>query len=1310
MEKMRNLKITVFVLLTVVMSATFCFADMLFVQPRPRFADGHSSESDSNPGDPNPDVWANYDGNWYLFGEMENIFHVDSDNLMGMAGNDRQYNDFKVVNKHTGTGGGRNAYVTYQMEVPQSAYYKICVYIIRHGNATPEATFYLNQGGSWTEIGSTKPDNGFHTGWGSFTTSIQIPAGTQQIKMVNTENNDWCWLGVDAMCFTTNLNYEPPEPTELTTNPYNGTSYWYDRPADDMDQIQVSIGSNSATFTATDTFTAYDLILIDDNGNGPWCQVTTDYSHSGDTFGSGDDLSSANISPQTTDPRQHSTTSKYVNNGAIINSSANFITPNCDGINDEVRVDGTGNVDIKSYDQIGTANKVKTLMTGNTSGYTDGRSWDGRGNDYGSSSRYSPFVSGGGYVMYTDGKYAGVRIDPLVIRQVRPRTLAISPNGDDTFEELKIYYQEASYSSSNTVDLYKINSDLSETYVCDQSDPSITASNPIVWTGMDGSNPRPGGYYRLKIKNSSGTLLAAPKIELLDKPAIATGNWDPDFFPLGMWTHTATGYSSGGFQDMANHNCNAVHVRTKGDTGMLNDAASKGLKCFIDICDWTRENITNVDIAPCEPQLKGLLEHDFGYAASGGMMGHNGIMGYYIADEPGWDYSRGAEITYRWRGLMQAMREIDPQNPVTWCNIGLDGRLNYVTYVDPHQLLIDVYPKYDGSGTGDFARCFNVGGWEMTWYIDQYQALVEPYGGQTWVIAQAHRFQSQLDQPNADEIRAQIWLNLAKGVKGLFFFIYEGHTYWEGLNESALTAQYNMLSQEYNKLDDHLDLLLDLEKTDTFDISVSGGGNRFQGGNAVVGKFSTSSDKYFIVANRNCESGYAGTYNNITIDSSTYPGYEFIDVITGQSHYFGDTINFDLGEGKIFKIEATLPDPPGTPQNLQITDTQVDSVSLQWQAPSGGGPVGYYNIYYGDDTLVDSTSDLTYTDSGLDPYTEYCYKITAVNAADESDPTPQQCASTPADTDLNDDGLVATYEMAQMALNWLQAAPADQGNFDNAEDVDLYDFSLLANDWTGDDLQAPTVPTGLTVDDVTESSIGFYWDASSDNIGVEGYYIYKDGDWSTAYDSTANTYYSDGGLDPNSTHTYRVSAYDPYDNESGLSTMIEETTLVETANPILDPSIELGIGGRYPWTGPYSEGDYGQGLWDNNPANARTGDASYKGTGEPGWGYAYICQNLPANSSGGQGYIKPDTNYRLIAYINKPAENGDASIRAINFHSAGGSSNYSAIRSTTTNGYEAITLDFTTSSDVTGVRIDLLWEITSYDNVWFDDVSLTEIQ
>ena len=87
----------------------------------------------------------------------------------------------------------------------------------------------------------------------------------------------------------------------------------------------------------------------------------------------------------------------------------------------------------------------------------------------------------------------------------------------------------------------------------------------------------------------------------------------------------------------------------------------------------------------------------------------------------------------------------------------------------------------------------------------------------------------------------------------------------------------------------------------------------------------------------------------------------------------------------------------------------------------------------------------------------------------------------------------------------------------------------------------PTVPAGLMVRAVSTSSINLSWTASTDNIGVTGYKIYRNGTF-FVNTSTATTF-QDTGLFPNTTYSYTVAAYDATGNVSGQSTSVSTTTM-----------------------------------------------------------------------------------------------------------------------------------------------------------------------
>src|SRR5437667_1619270 len=106
---------------------------------------------------------------------------------------------------------------------------------------------------------------------------------------------------------------------------------------------------------------------------------------------------------------------------------------------------------------------------------------------------------------------------------------------------------------------------------------------------------------------------------------------------------------------------------------------------------------------------------------------------------------------------------------------------------------------------------------------------------------------------------------------------------------------------------------------------------------------------------------------------------------------------------------------------------------------------------------------------------------------------------------------------------------------------------LLGGTWTSDpvtvtvfnDTTPPSVPTGLTASAVSSSQINLSWTASSDNVGVSGYRVYRGG---TQIATRSTTSFADTGLSPSTTYTYTVAAYDAAGNLSAPSSSASATT------------------------------------------------------------------------------------------------------------------------------------------------------------------------
>ncbi|MFI6903121.1 glycosyl hydrolase family 18 protein [Nonomuraea sp. NPDC050394] len=179
---------------------------------------------------------------------------------------------------------------------------------------------------------------------------------------------------------------------------------------------------------------------------------------------------------------------------------------------------------------------------------------------------------------------------------------------------------------------------------------------------------------------------------------------------------------------------------------------------------------------------------------------------------------------------------------------------------------------------------------------------------------------------------------------------------------------------------------------------------------------------------------------------------------------------------------------PSVPGNARSTGVTASSVSLAWNASTDNVGVTGYEIYRGG-TLVTTVTGTTHTDSGLTASTSYTYTIRARDAAGN------RSADSAAVTATTSGG--------------------------------------------GGDNQAPTVPGNLRSTGVTSNSVSLAWNASTDNVGVTGYEIYRGGTLVTTVTGTTHT---DAGLSSNTAYTYTVRARDAAGNRSANSAEVTATT------------------------------------------------------------------------------------------------------------------------------------------------------------------------
>ncbi len=119
-----------------------------------------------------------------------------------------------------------------------------------------------------------------------------------------------------------------------------------------------------------------------------------------------------------------------------------------------------------------------------------------------------------------------------------------------------------------------------------------------------------------------------------------------------------------------------------------------------------------------------------------------------------------------------------------------------------------------------------------------------------------------------------------------------------------------------------------------------------------------------------------------------------------------------------------------------------------------------------------------------------------------------------------------------------------------------HNFKVLAKDATGNksaysspksfttitapDTTAPSVPAGLMASNLMQTSATLSWTASTDNVGVSGYVVYRGG---TQVATVSGTTYSDTGLQSATAYTYTIKALDAAGNASVNSAPVTVSTL-----------------------------------------------------------------------------------------------------------------------------------------------------------------------
>jgi chitodextrinase len=195
----------------------------------------------------------------------------------------------------------------------------------------------------------------------------------------------------------------------------------------------------------------------------------------------------------------------------------------------------------------------------------------------------------------------------------------------------------------------------------------------------------------------------------------------------------------------------------------------------------------------------------------------------------------------------------------------------------------------------------------------------------------------------------------------------------------------------------------------------------------------------------------------------------------------------------------------------------------------------------------------------------------------------------------------------------------------------LYNYTVAAYDANGyvsnqsavasitlvKDVSPPTSPTGVTISGVTSTNsydssvpLTVSWTASTDNVGVAGYYVYRNGVRITSSTSAFTGTSITDAVGPG-TYSYVVTAYDAAQNFSSQSAAATTTVSVDTVPPSIPRSLFAqqvsGTGIDLSWaTSSDSIGVAGYQVFRNSSQIATVAGPAYADSGlSTGVSYSY---------------------------------------------------------------------------------------------------------
>ncbi|MDP2877519.1 MAG: fibronectin type III domain-containing protein, partial [Holophaga sp.] len=278
---------------------------------------------------------------------------------------------------------------------------------------------------------------------------------------------------------------------------------------------------------------------------------------------------------------------------------------------------------------------------------------------------------------------------------------------------------------------------------------------------------------------------------------------------------------------------------------------------------------------------------------------------------------------------------------------------------------------------------------------------------------------------------------------------------------------------------------------------------------------------------------------------------------------------------------------PSVPTGLAASAITAAGLTLTWTASTDNIAVTGYRVYRNAATTPIATvpSGVTYNDTGLTANTAYTYAVDAIDAAGNASAktsvvnvttastvptTPVISAFTASPTTITAGGsstlawTVTGATSLSIANSVGTAIGTVTGTSLSVTPSATTIYTLTATNAAGNstatatvtvtpvstDTTPPSAPTNLAAANISATGLTLNWTASTDNVAVTGYRVYR-GTATAPIATVTGTTYNASGLTANTAYTFTVAAIDGAVNESQPSAALAVTTSNEAARPVI---------------------------------------------------------------------------------------------------------------------------------------------------------------